>query len=202
MLFRSDLTHAHYVHRRTLATDGVIEFPVETEVRDDRLTVLREMRGIAPSPFFSRIGGFSGRVDHRQEIVFTPPGNVVIKLRVSDAERAGRAVEMRVLNALTPETERTSLYFWSLLRDTELEDGELTEWMFEANRSTFLEDVAVVEPQQVMLDRAPPPARPVRWRVDKGVTQAQRWVERLLKEEAEARGRGPVRLRSAPAARP
>ena len=31
---------------------------------------------------------------------------------------------------------------------------------------------------------APEPARPIRWSVDKGVTQAHRWIERLLDEEA------------------
>ena len=66
----------------------------------------------------------------------------------------------------------------------ELEDDALTEWMFQANKSTFDEDVAVIEPQQVMIDQAPVPARPIRWSVDKGVTQAQRWVDRLVEEEA------------------
>lgn len=183
-----DLSHAHFVHRQTLATDGVIEFPIVTEVHDDRLTVLRDMHDIAPSPFFRRMGGFTGNVDHRQEIVFTPPGNIVIKLRVADAKQANHVVEMRVLNALTPETENTSLYFWSLVRNTSLDDSQLTDWMFEANRSTFDEDVAVIEPQQAMLERAPAPARPIRWSVDKGVTQAQRWVQRLIAEEAENAG--------------
>ena len=96
-----DLTHAHYVHRQTLATDGVLEFPIETDFDGERLSVVRDMRGIAPSPFFARIGGFTGSVDHRQEILYTPPGNIVIKLRVAGAAREGnRAVGMRVLNAL------------------------------------------------------------------------------------------------------
>ena len=179
-----DLSHAHFVHQRTLATDGVIEFPTETGFDGKRLTVERDMRGIAPSPFFARCGGFAGSVDHRQRIEFTPPGNIVIHLRVASAAQANHVVEMRVLNALTPETDRTTLYFWSLLRNMELEDDSLTEWTFQANKSTFDEDVAVIEPQQVMIDRAPAPARSIRWSVDKGVTQAQRWVDRLVEEEA------------------
>ena len=91
---------------------------------------------------------------------------------------------MRVLNALTPETAKTTHYFWSLVRDVELEDEELTQWAFQANKDTFDEDVAVIEPQQEMIDSAPEPARPIRWSVDKGVTQAHRWIERLLDEEA------------------
>ena len=184
-----DLSHAHYVHRRTLATDGVIEFPIETAFDGARLSVVRDMRDIAPSPFFSRLGGFTGSVNHRQEIVYTPPGNIVIRLRVAGAAREdNQVVEMRVLNALTPETERTTHYFWSLVRNTDLDDDDLTQWMFQANKDTFDEDVAVIEPQQVMIDSAPAPARPIRWGVDKGVTQAHRWVERLLDEEAASAG--------------
>ncbi len=168
-----DLTPAHYVHQRTLATEGVIEFPIETDFDGERLTVLRDMRDIAPSPFFARLGGFEGNVDHRQEIVYTPPGNIVIGLHVAGRAQGGnRAVEMRVLNALTPETERTTHYFWSLVRNTDLEDDALTEWMYHAKKATFDEDVAVIEPQQALIDRAPAPARPIRWGVDKGVAQA------------------------------
>lgn len=181
-----DLSHARFVHQRTLATDAVVEFPIETDFDGERLTVLRDMRDIVPSPFFARLGGFEGRVNHRQHVTFTPPGNIVIRLRVASAAAPDDVVEMRVLNALTPETEGTSLYFWSLLRDSDLGNEDLTEWMFRANASTFDEDVAVIEPQQEMMERAPPPARPVRWGVDKGVTLAQRWVDRLLAEEAAA----------------
>ena len=185
-----DLTHAHFVHRRTLATDGVLAFPIETVFDGERLTVVRDMRGIAPSPFFARLGGFEGAVDHRQEIVYTPPGNVVIGLHVRGRGGGDRVVRMRVMNALTPETGRTTHYFWALVRDTELEDDALTEWTFKANKDTFDEDVAVIEPQQRMIDAAPAPARPIRWGVDKGVTQAQRWVARLLAEEEAEAGAG------------
>ena len=95
-----------------------------------------------------------------------------------------RAVGMRVLNALTPGTARTTHYFWSLVRDVALDDDDLTQWAFQANKDTFDEDVAVIEPQQEMIDTAP--ARPIRWGVDKGVTQAHRWIDRLLREEAKA----------------
>ena len=60
-----DPSHAHHVHRQTLAIDGVIEFPIETDFDGERLRAVRDMRGIAPSPFFSRMAGFTGNVDHR-----------------------------------------------------------------------------------------------------------------------------------------
>jgi len=89
-----------------------------------------------------------------------------------------------VRDALTPENAKTANYFRSLVRDVALDDEEITQWAFQANKDTFDEDVAVIEPQQRMIDTAPEPARPIRWGVDKGVTQAHRWIERLLDEEA------------------
>lgn len=179
-----DLSHAHFVHQRTLATDAVVEVPIETEFDGTRLRVVRDMHAIAPSPFFRRLGGFEGRVDHHQAVEFTPPANIVIKVRVRDAADPGRACEMRVLNAITPESDRRTHYFWSLQRNTARDDAELTDFMFTANRDTFFEDLAVIESQQAMIDAAPAPARPIRWHVDKGIEQAERWVARLLREEA------------------
>jgi len=179
-----DLSHAHYVHQRTLATDAVVDVPVETTFDGKKITVVRDMKNVETSPFFKRTGGFTGNVDHRQQIEFTPAANIVIKLRVG-GRSSNKVVEARVLNALTPETDRSTLYFWSLLRNHDLDDEEMTEFMFTANHNTFLEDVAVIEPQQEMIDRAPEPDRPIRWHIDKGVDQAQRWVAKLLREEAD-----------------
>lgn len=180
-----DLSHAHYVHQQTLATDAVVDIPVETTFDGERVTVVRDMQDVETSPLFKRIGGFEGRVDHRQQIEFTPGCNIVIKVRVG-GRSSNKVVEARVLNALTPETENTTHYFWSLQRNHDLDDDELTDFMWKANHNTFLEDVTIIEPQQQMIDRAPKPARPIRWHIDKGVDQAQRWVAKLLREEAGA----------------
>ena len=62
--------------------------------------------------------------------------------------------------------------------------------MFTANRDTFFEDVAVIEAQQEMLDKAPEPARPVRWHIDKGVDRAQRWVAKTAERGGGAKRQG------------
>lgn len=192
-----DLSHAHFVHQNTLATDAVVDAPVKTEFDGESLRVIRDMRGIEPSPFFKRLCGFNGAVDHRQEVKFTPAANIVISVKVRSTENPDHAVENRVLNAMTPETDRSTHYFWSLQRDTQLDDEALTDAMFTANRDTFFEDVAVIEAQQKMLDTAPEPAARVRWHIDKGVDRAQRWVEQLLREEAAQAGRAAGRAAAA-----
>ncbi|MEQ8699847.1 MAG: aromatic ring-hydroxylating dioxygenase subunit alpha [Bauldia litoralis] len=178
-----DLSHAHFVHQKTLATDAVVDVPVETEFDGKAVRVIRDMRGIEPSPFFKRLGGFNDKVDHHQVVEFTPAANIVIKVTVRSAANPDHSIGMRVLNAMTPETEGTTHYFWSLERNTKLDDAELTDAMFTANRDTFFEDVTVIEAQQKYLDRAPAPERPIRWHIDKGVDQVQRWVDKLVREE-------------------
>jgi vanillate O-demethylase monooxygenase subunit len=99
-----DLSHARYVHKKTLATSAVTDYPIHTEVADRRVSVLREMPDIEPSPFFKRLAGFAGRVDHRQHVHFLAPCPVLVKTRVSAAAGIGDdcIAEFWVVNALTP----------------------------------------------------------------------------------------------------
>ena len=41
------------------------------------------------------------------------------------------ALERKVLNLLTPETERSSHYFWSIVRQFRLDDQELNDYISE-----------------------------------------------------------------------
>jgi phenylpropionate dioxygenase-like ring-hydroxylating dioxygenase large terminal subunit len=180
-----DLSHAHFVHARTLATDAVISAPIQVEESDNTVIVRRNMDGIAPSPFFRRIlGGFDGKVNHHQLIRFEPPASIVIELTVWDPANIECRANLRVMNFLTPATDRTSLYFWSLARNMSLQDDALDDWIFKANRNTFFEDVDVIEKQQDLLERAPAPVRQLLFHVDGGVNAGRKLVARLLEDEA------------------
>lgn len=183
-----DLTHARYVHRKTLATSAVTDHPVRTRIEGRRVRVTREMPGIEPSPFFRRMGGFTGRVDHRQCIDFFPPCYVLINTRVSSAEGSGedRAAEFYVLNALTPENERATHYFWGLVRNFAIDDESVTETQQRLNRETFHEDLSILEQQQALLDAAPEGWRPAPVPNDGGCIQAERLMNKLLAAERAA----------------
>lgn len=182
-----DLTHARFVHKKTLGTSAVTDHPVDTRVEGRRLRVQREMSNIEPSPFFKRMGGFAGRVDHRQHIDFFPPCYVLINTRVSSVAGSSepRSAEFFVLNALTPESERSTHYFWGLVRNFAIDDEAVTETQQRLNRETFFEDLAILEQQQIMLDSAPPNWQPVAVPNDGGCIQAERLMGRLLAAERE-----------------
>lgn len=90
---------------------------------------------------------------------------------------------MHVLNALTPEDERATHYFWGLTRDIVLDDPTITELGQDMNRVTFAEDVTIMEQQQVLLETAAASWRPIAIGHDGGLVQAERMMRRLLAAE-------------------
>jgi vanillate O-demethylase monooxygenase subunit len=101
---------------------------------------------------------------------------------------------MRNLNAITPETETTTHYFWSQARNFALEDASMTELIFRQVHTAFLEDLAVIEAQQNTIsaygDALPDP---VDFNQDAGGIQARRIVEAIIAEE---RGEPAARRRA------
>jgi phenylpropionate dioxygenase-like ring-hydroxylating dioxygenase large terminal subunit len=179
-----DLTHAKFVHKTTLATDDVTEFPLEIEEVDETVIVQRKMYGIKASPLFARAGAITQPVDHRQHITFTPPCYISINTTVKSAENSSedKIVDLRILNALTPETSKTTNYFWNLVRSFAIDDNEMETFLYEGNKFAFSEDQAIIERQQKMWNTAPD-AKPVPFPHDKGIIQSGRLMDRLIAAE-------------------
>lgn len=180
-----DLSHAKYVHPNTLATSEVDETPIKTTTEDNVVSVLRRMEDIEPSPFWLKAGGLNDRIIHRQLTQYYPGCNIVIRLRGMTIPRnePEKTIGFRVLNALVPETDTTTHYFWWLARDFDTDNAELTKFMHKANADTFLEDKRVIEPQQIEIDRFPD-SRPIVVPADAGVEAARKLDARLMSEES------------------
>jgi vanillate O-demethylase monooxygenase subunit len=89
---------------------------------------------------------------------------------------------MRNLNAMTPETETTTHYFWAQAHDFEPHNPEMTEKIFQQIKTAFLQDVEVFTAQQKNID-LDPDAPQIDINADSGGIQARRIVDRLWKEE-------------------
>ena len=183
-----DLSHAKYVHRQTLATDEVDEVPIEVETKDSCVSVLRVMRDIKPSPFFAKAGGFQSNVVHHQLTEYWPGCNIVIRVRnkAIPSPKPEQQVRFRVLNALVPESENSTLYFWWLGRDFALDDDAVGKSFHKANADTFLEDKLVIEAQQKEMERVPD-GRPIVAPGDAGVEAAHKLDAHLLAAEQQSR---------------
>ncbi|MDA0238459.1 MAG: aromatic ring-hydroxylating dioxygenase subunit alpha, partial [Proteobacteria bacterium] len=119
-----DLSHTKFVHQRTLALDEADETPIEVETHDDYVSVLRVMRDVKASPFFTKAGGLRDNVVHHQYTEYWPGCNIVIRTRAKTLPNLEeeKRVKFRVLNALVPETETTTHYFWWLGRSYDQEN--------------------------------------------------------------------------------
>jgi len=188
-----DLTHLQFVHPTTLGTDAIAGSPIKTEREGDLVRVTRWMLDGPPPPFFEKAGGFKpdDRIDRWQIIEFTPPA--FVRLDVGGA-RAGtgamegdrsHGVSMRNLNAITPETETTTHYFWAQAHNFNLDDPTVTDLLYRQVHTAFLEDLFVIGEQQKNLDELGGglPLE-VDFNQDAGGLQARRVIERILADEA------------------
>jgi len=187
-----DLTHLQFVHPTTLGTDAIASNPITTERDGDLVRVTRWILDSPPPPFFQRAGGFAPdeRIDRWQIIEFTPPG--FVRLDVGGAPAGTGAAEgdrskgfsMRNLNAITPETDTTTHYFWAQAHDFRLDDPTVTELLYRQVHTAFLEDLFVIGAQQGNLgafgDDLPPA---VDFNQDAGGLQARRVIARILADE-------------------
>ena len=94
-----------------------------------------------------------------------------------------------MLNTITPETDTTCMYFWSLVRNYRLRDQALTTQLREANAKIFLEDLVVVEAQQRMIDRNPERGLN-NLNIDAGAVWARRATNDMIAKETGTAGAG------------
>lgn len=195
-----DLTHLQFVHPTTLGTDTIAGAPITTERDGDLVRVTRWIMDSPPPPFFQKAGGFAPdrNIDRWQIIEYTPPAFVRLDVGgaptgtgARDGDRS-QGFSMRNLNAITPETETTTHYFWAQAHDFRIDDPTVTELLYRQVHTAFQEDLAVIGAQQGNLGSfgGGLPAQ-LDFNQDAGGLQARRVVERIL--AAERQGRGGVR---------
>ena len=187
-----DLTHLAFVHETTIGNAALAEHAVVKVTRaPNNVVVTRWIIDQPAPPTFVKVGGFTTHVDRWQIIDFVPPAFLRLDVGATptgtgapDGKRVG-GINMRNLNAITPETDKTSHYFWGQAHDFDVKNAELTNRIFEQIQTAFYEDVAVFSAQQRSLDLIPNPPQ-VDINADTGVIQARRILARLHDEEQGA----------------
>jgi phenylpropionate dioxygenase-like ring-hydroxylating dioxygenase large terminal subunit len=199
-----DLTHEEFVHSSSIGQKELSESEFVTSHTDDTVKVERWMLDIEPPPFWrknmrDKFPGFEGRVDRWQIIHFQSPSTICIDVGVAKAGTGApegdrsQGVNGFVMNTITPETDRTSHYFWSFQRNYCLDSQLITTQLREGVRGVFGEDEAMLKAQQEAID-ANPDYEFYSLNIDAGGM----WVRRILERALAAEGRDAV----APAAAP
>ncbi len=189
-----DLTHENYIHRASLGNQAVVEYPITTTGGDDWVTVQRLIPEHDPAPFWKQaIKDAKGLedilCDRWQVIHFRPPANLVLEVGVAPAGAGGmegdrsQGVEGRNVNAITPETETTTHYFWGLARNFN-RDPKLDPVFRQKVADIFEEDKGAVEAVQRVMD-ANPGRSVININADTGHVLARRMVERLVAAEGQ-----------------
>src|SRR5690606_19163630 len=64
-------------------------------------------------------------------------------------------IGMYNVNAITPETETTSHYFWAQTHDFNIDDRKVTQALFDEIQIAFNQDIIVFEAQQACIESDP-----------------------------------------------
>jgi vanillate monooxygenase len=182
-----DLTHVVYVHKTTLGGGGVTETPLEVEVDGDTVRAQRLMRNVDTAPIYRAARGLTGKIDRWQYLQFQPPiyARITLGARAAGSETPFGTPTHVALNSFTPETERTTYYFWSTVRSWGLDDANVSKIYKDMTDTAFAEDAAMVERQQQLIDSDTTGVPLVSLAFDRAAMAARRIIKRKLEEEAK-----------------
>jgi vanillate O-demethylase monooxygenase subunit len=119
-----------------------------------------------PAPFHRQLGEFNGPVDRRFHYEFYVPGILLMLSHVKpsdtpDDDMRG-ALRMHSCQALTPETESSTHYFFMAAHDYKLDDESVTESIYRSVCEAFEEDKKIITAQQRLIERSnPAPLQPI-----------------------------------------
>lgn len=185
-----DNTHARYVHPTTLANDGAIFTRPKVRRDGEKLQCERLMPDSDPPPLFRMARNFGKTADYWIRWTFVPPSTAYFDAGAAEVNTGGfegnrdHAAAIHTAHAITPEVDGTCHHFWSLSRDFAIEDEAVTKKLY-IIRETFLEDVAMVEATQRIID-LDPKATFVDVNADNPTIQARLLVSRAISAEQQS----------------
>lgn len=156
-----DLAHVSYVHEKTLGgTDDVAKVNPKIRLSDDGVYVERWVLNTEPAPLIAKVHPFDGPVDRWMNYDFLLPaiflldsGNAPTGSGAPEGRRVG-AAEFRSTQALTPETEESTHYFFGHPHNFDLDRPGLTDMIHAGVVKAFEEDHRMIHDQAVNLRRA------------------------------------------------
>jgi len=174
-----DVTHLAYVHASSIGSPSITEFPGSVEREERLVRFTRWIRDRPPPPMYREAGGFAGNVDRWQIVEHVPP---CFSVNFAGCLDSKKRIDLMALSAPTPETERTTHYFFGFVRNFGLGD-EKAERLFSSGMvKVFNEDIPILEAQQRALD-ANPGAPRIDIKVDAAPLAARRMLQAMISQE-------------------
>jgi vanillate O-demethylase monooxygenase subunit len=154
-----DLSHLSYLHRSSIGSAPEDSEAAQMDVtRTPRgVKFMRLMLDAACPPRIGERFGFTGRVDRWSEFEYIGPSAIVQWSGIIPAGDYASGVrdgghQVRVLHAVTPETERSSHYFFAIADGGRKYEPAGARNAVTAIKTVFEEDVLMLEQQQARLE--------------------------------------------------
>ena len=178
-----DLSHVAFIHTTTIGSDDT-EATLRLERGPGFVRSVRSAEDI-PTPPHNIAQGFAPRCDQTKVMKFMPGS--FLSLEVTTTERAPDPKVMHIMlhNAMTPETAKTTHYFWATTRDFQIGDAGVTAFIHQVTQRAFEEDVAILALQQRTID-LDPSAPCVSTSNDAAAVAARRMMDELIAAESAA----------------
>ncbi len=181
-----DFSHLAYVHEKTIGSQSLAETRAHVEHMPFGLRIHRILDNDIPPGFIRELKNLGDRVDRWNIYDWHVRGNILAMdsgfARLGTGGHAGdrsNVVEFRHLSVQTPETEKTSHYFFGHPRDIALGNEILDDRLLKTVTYAFDEDRAMIEAQQKVLDITPDfKMQPIAH--DSAIFQARRMIENLV----------------------
>jgi vanillate O-demethylase monooxygenase subunit len=160
----SDFAHLAFVHTKTLGGSEEYAFnsrPTAIERLEDGFRVERWHMNAAPAPFHKKVVRDDAPLDRRNIARMYVPGIFFMETLFSPARSGAEkgnlagAKQYRNCQFFTPETARSTHFFWNYLHDYDLDNPTVALSLHDSMVQGFLEDKAIIEGQQRVLDADP-----------------------------------------------
>ncbi len=161
----SDFSHLAFVHTKTLGGSEEYAFvtkPAAIERLERGFRVERWHCNSDSPPFHKKVIRPKGaKVDRRNIATMLIPGIFTMEtlfVAAGQGAQSGNlagAKEYRNCQFMTPETERTTHFFWSYLNNFEGDDSTISRSLLDSLVEGFMEDKEIIERQQRTLDEDP-----------------------------------------------
>ena len=185
-----DLAHLPYVHPTTLGgSEDYARSPATVERLERGVKVTRWAIDTAPPAFLQKVRPYAGRVDRWNIYEFLVPGIFLMDSGMSPTGTGARegkredAAEFRGCQALTPESENATHYFFAHPHNFAIDRPEVTASIHESVVAAFKEDREIVTAQARNLALRPD-FKLVAIRADQALMQYRWLVDRMLEQEA------------------
>ncbi len=186
-----DPSHVAWVHVTSFAGAGTDDRPLDIEGIDDGVVVSRWIFAEPAPPYYREMLAFADNCDRKQHYECRVPSTAINMSVYTRAGTGGPGKELPEdtflnisYNFITPVDAQNSLYFWFQHRNSDPDNAETSERMFEGAKMAFLEDKEILEKVQWGMDNRRTPY--MNLGLDAGAMRFRAKVEKRIKAEASA----------------